>query len=110
MAFASLRRCLRPTFFVLLPGFREGRGNRPQLRCGIASQTHTAPFSGAGKANRGSHPGEGEGRGKARQAVIGPGGRHMRSPNTWPGIIHSPGAIARAARDNFIAKVKQDTV
>jgi len=23
-----------------LPGFREGRENRPQLRCGIASQTH----------------------------------------------------------------------
>jgi hypothetical protein len=34
----------------------------------------------------------------------------MRSPNTWPGIIHSPGAIARADCDNFIAKVKQDTV
>jgi hypothetical protein len=27
-----------------------------------------------------------------------------------PEIIHPPGAIARAARDNFIAKVKHDTV
>jgi hypothetical protein len=30
-----VRRSLSP-----LPGFREGRENRPQLRCGIASQTH----------------------------------------------------------------------
>ena len=90
------------------PGIRKGRENRPQLRCGIASQTHTAPPGGAGKANRGSHPGEGEGRGKVRSAVR-PGGRHMRSPNTSPGNSHPPGAIARAGRETFIAKVKHDS-
>lgn len=33
----------------------------------------------------------------------------MRSPNTSPGDSHPCGAIARAARENFIARVKHDT-
>jgi vitamin B12 transporter len=32
----------------------------------------------------------------------------MRSPNTWPGRFLSPGAVARAEREFFIAIVKQD--
>jgi vitamin B12 transporter len=32
----------------------------------------------------------------------------MRSPNTCPGSLIRPGAIARAGRENFIAIVKQD--
>src|ERR1017187_10865193 len=57
-----------------LPGF-QGKAVRTGHSC--AAVTHhrptTAP-SGAGKANRGARPGEGEGRGKARSAVTRPAG------------------------------------
>src|ERR1700690_3643561 len=54
----------------------------------------TAPSNGAGKANRGgSHPGEGEGRGKSLQAVLRREGGHMRSPNTCPGVFIRPARL-----------------
>jgi hypothetical protein len=66
----------------------EGRQNRPQLRCGIASQTSTAPPGGAGKANRAPlGPVKARGEANSRPAAMRPGGRHMRSPNTLPGIF-----------------------
>jgi hypothetical protein len=42
--------CGRQTFFFN-PVSREGRENRPQLRCGNALQTPSAPSSGVHKAN-----------------------------------------------------------
>jgi hypothetical protein len=47
---------------------REGRENRPQLRCGYASQTPTGRTGRAGKANRRASAGEGEERGCASAA------------------------------------------
>ncbi len=62
-------------FFFTFSEIGEGRENRPQLRCGIASnQTHTARPNRAGKANRDSLPGEGEGRGRValRAKILNP--------------------------------------
>jgi hypothetical protein len=50
-------------FFQKIPGIREGRENRPQLRCGNALQTSSTPSVGARKANLRSGEGEGERRG-----------------------------------------------
>jgi hypothetical protein len=77
------------------------------LRCGIASQTHTAPSDGAGKANRGSHPGEGEGRGKAGSAEQSAGRATHAESEYLARNKSSSGAIARAGSENFIAIVKK---
>lgn len=52
--------------FFLRKRLGEGRENRLQLRCGIASQSSTAPANGVGKANRSI---TGEGGGEARVGV-----------------------------------------
>jgi hypothetical protein len=38
------------------PGFREGRENRPQLRCGIASQTQHRAIKRRGQSQSGLSP------------------------------------------------------
>jgi hypothetical protein len=44
----------RSLFFI--PGFREGRENRPQLRCGIASQTLHRAVRRRGQSQSGRSP------------------------------------------------------
>jgi hypothetical protein len=84
----------------------EGRENRPQLRCGIASQTHTAPSAGAGKANRDLNPVKARGEEKPirRESVRAETHAESEYESRDP---HSPDAIARAGSENFIAIVKK---
>ena len=101
--------------FFPLPGRREGRENRPQLRCGIASQTRFPPSLRRqpelrrAKANPRLTPGvKARARKSARRSRHGPAARHMRSPNIYPREAHAAGAIARTVRENFIAKMKRE--
>lgn len=84
-------------------GSGEGRENRPQLRCGIASQTSTASANDAGTANR-ELPVKAEVR--RRTGSIGPGSAHMRSPNILPRTLTRLVRNARTGCD-FLHRINE---